>query len=236
MSSNEPAKNVAERRCIISGEHGGRDDLIRLALDADGAVAPDLGAKAPGRGAWVTPDRNLIATALAKGKLRGALSRAFKTSAITVPDDLVARIDAGLERRAMDTLGLANKAGHLIWGGERIGDALVAGRARLLLHASDAADDGTEKLRRKARGIATIVLPVSRERLSLALGRENVVHAAVCDSAAAARVTAAVGRWLAFSGLGTVEISAADMPLTGGSEEAPVDMPSADTQGFQVQA
>ena len=219
MSKDEP-----ERRCIISGEHAGRGDLIRLALDADGAVAPDLGARAPGRGAWITPDRELIATALAKGKLKGALARAFKTSAIQVPGDLVARIDTGLERRAMDTLGLANKAGHLIWGGERIGDALAAGRARLLLHASDAADDGTEKLRRKAREVATIVLPVGRERLSLALGRENVVHAAICDSASAARVTAALERWLAFSGLGAK------------TEGAAVDMPSPDTQGFQVQA
>lgn len=219
MSKDEP-----ERRCIISGEHAGRSDLIRLALDADGAVAPDLGARAPGRGAWITPDRDLIAAALGKGKLRGALARAFKTSAIQVPDDLVARIDAGLERRAMDTLGLANKAGHLIWGGERIGDALSAGRARLLLHASDAADDGTEKLRRKARGIETIVLPVSRERLSLALGRENVVHAAVCDSAGAARVAAALQRWLAFSGLGAK------------TEGTAVDMPSPDDEGFQVQA
>lgn len=231
MSKDEP-----ERRCIISGEHGGRGDLIRLALDADGAVAPDLGAKAPGRGAWVTPDRELIATALAKGKLRGALIRAFKTQDIAVPDDLVARIDTGLERRVFDTLGLANKAGTLIWGGERIGDALLGGKVKLLIHASDAAADGLEKIRRKARGTRGITLPVTRERLSLALGRENVVHAAVCDSAAAARVMAAVDRWLAFSGLGTVEISAADEPLTGGSEEAPVDMPSADTQGFQVQA
>jgi len=219
MSKDDP-----ERRCIISGEHGGRADLIRLALDADGAVAPDLGARAPGRGAWVTPDRDLIASALSKGKLRGALARAFKTSAIQVPDDLVARIDAGLERRAMDALGLANKAGHLIWGGERIGEALTAGRAKLLLHASDAASDGTEKLDRKCRGTPAMTLPVSRERLSLALGRENVVHAAVCDSATAARVMAAVERWLAFSGLGE------------GSDEAPVDMPSADGKGFQVQA
>ena len=217
MSSNEP-----ERRCIISGEHGARPELIRLALDADGAVAPDLGAKAPGRGAWVQPDRALIEAALAKGKLRGALARAFKTSAVQVPDDLVARIDAGLERRALDTLGLANKAGHLIWGGERIGDALAAGRVHLLLHASDAADDGTEKLRRKARGVATLVLPVSRERLSLALGRENVVHAAVCDSAAAARVTAAVERWLAFSGLGEK------------TEGTLVELPPAGDEGFQV--
>ena len=217
VASVTAAKAAAERRCIISGEHGERADLIRLALDADGAVAPDLGARAPGRGAWVTPDRELIAKALAKGKLKGALIRAFKTSQISVPDDLVERIDVGLERRALDTMGLANKAGTLIWGGERIGDALTAGRARLLLHANDAAADGTEKLRRKARGIATIQLPISRERLSLALGRENVVHAAVCDSAAAARVTAAVERWLAFTGLGETKL------------DAPEDTPPADT-------
>ena len=217
MSKDEP-----ERRCIISGEHGARGELIRLALDAEGAVAPDLGARAPGRGAWVSPDRALIATALSKGKLRGALVRAFKTSEINVPTDLVERIDAGLERRAFDTMGLANKAGALIWGGERIGEALTSGRAKLLLHANDAAADGLEKLRRKARGVATITLPVTRERLSLALGRENVVHAAVCDSAAAARVTAAVVRWLAFSG------------LDDKTEDAAVDVPPADTTGFQV--
>ncbi len=219
MSKDEP-----ERRCIVSGEHGGRGDLIRLALDADGAVAPDLGAKAPGRGAWVTPDRALIATALAKGKLRGSLIRAFKTPQIAVPDDLVERIESGLERRVFDTLGLANKAGSLIWGGERIGDALLAGRVKLLIHASDAAADGLEKIRRKARDTRKLTLPVTRERLSLALGRENVVHAAVCDAATAARVMAAVERWLAFSGLGEK------------TEDAPVEGPSADNEGFQVPA
>ena len=224
MSKDEPAQTLNERRCIISGEHGGRDELIRLALDAEGAVAPDLGAKAPGRGAWITPDRDLIGAALAKGKLRGALLRAFKTSSVTVPDDLVARIDAGLERRAFDTMGLANKAGTLIWGGERIGDALTAGRVHLLIHASDAAADGLEKLRRKARGTRTIALPVTRARLSLALGRENVVHAAVCDSGAAARVMAAVDRWLAFSGLGEK------------TDGAAADDPQPQDEGFQVPA
>lgn len=196
-----------ERKCILTGEHGGRGGLIRLALDADGGVHADLGARAPGRGAWLKPDRALIATAAAKGRLRGALMRAFKTSRITVPDDLVETIASGLERRALDRLGLENKAGHLIWGSERIGDALGAGRARLVLHAADAAPDGTAKLDGKARGaaaggrVASLVLPAGRERLSLALGRENVVHAAVCDAAASQRVVAAVDRWRAFNGM-----------------------------------
>jgi len=194
--------SAPERKCILTGTHGTRDGLIRLALDDAGQVHADLAARAPGRGAWLSPDRELIASAAAKGKLRGLLMRAFKTTSIAVPDDLVATIASGLERRALDRLGLENKAGHLIWGSDRIGDAL-GGRAKLLLHASDAAPDGVAKLdgRARAGGVTVVVLPADRARLSLALGRENVVHAAVCDGAAAARVIAAVVRWRAFNGI-----------------------------------
>ncbi len=213
---SEPAKPAKpadpERKCILTGVHGGRDALIRLALDDAGTVHADLGARAPGRGAWLSPDRALIATAAGKGRLRGALLRAFKTTSVRVPDDLVETIAAGLERRALDRCGLENKAGHLIWGSDRIGDALSAGRVKLVLHAGDAAVDGMAKLDGKAKavGAVTIILPVGRAELSLALGRENVVHAAVCDGAAAARVIAAVERWRAFNGLISVDAAADD--------------------------
>jgi hypothetical protein len=36
--------------------------------------------------------------------------------------------------------------------------------------------------------------------LSLALGRENVVHVALTDPAAASRVSHAIARWRAFNG------------------------------------
>ncbi len=209
------AASTPERKCILTGAHGTRDGLIRLALDERrrGSM-PTLarGRRDAARGC--RPTAALIATAAAKGKLRGALMRAFKTTSVTVPDDLVETIASGLERRALDRLGLENKAGHLIWGSDRIGEALRAGRAKLLLHASDAAPDGMAKLDGKARGapnsVVSLVLPADRARLSLALGRENVVHAAVCDGAAAMRVIAAVDRWRAFNGLILVETTAND--------------------------
>jgi len=199
MSEHE----APERKCILSGDHGPREGLIRLALGPDGTVLPDLGAKAPGRGAWIAPDRRLIETALAKGKLRGALARAFKGAPASVPDDLVERIAEGLKRRALDRLGLEMKAGHLILGSDRIADAIRAGRVSLLLHAVDAAPDGRAKLDQKLRVAETgeaLVLPAARAELSVALGRENVVHAALGDRAAATRVVAAVSRWRAFCG------------------------------------
>ncbi len=199
-----------ERKCILTGARGNRAQLVRLALSPDGDVLPDLGAKAPGRGAWVVADRAIVDSATAKGKLRGALMRAFKGAPLKLPDDLSDRIAAGLSRRALDRLGLEMRSGSLILGSDRIADAVRAGRVKLLLHAADAAANGRAKLDRP--GVTVMVLPAAREELSLALGRENVLHAALCDQGAADRVAAAVVRWRAFCGLNEEITDAADRP------------------------
>lgn len=197
-----------ERKCVISGEKDARDRLIRLALDSDGRVAPDVRARAPGRGAWIGVDKAALQAAIAKGKLKGALARAFKTSQILIPDDLPQQIEAALERATLDRLGLEAKAGALLVGSEKIAQAARQGSVALLLHARDAATDGSRKLDQALRvglGIEGsdergVVMPASRAILSMALGRENVVHIALIAPAAAARVSDALGRWRSFIG------------------------------------
>jgi hypothetical protein len=195
---------LPERRCILTGVHGPRAALIRLAVGPDNQVAADLGAKLPGRGAWIVADRQILEAAMHKGKLKGALARAFKSNTLKLPDSLADQIAAGLERRALDRLGLENKSGNLIWGHERVGEAILKGKVRLLLHAADAKPDGMSKLEARRRGASpgtvSIVLPVGREQLSMALGRENVVHAAIGDSGSAARVIETLERWATFNG------------------------------------
>ena len=80
------AKAAPERKCILSGEHGARDALVRLAISPDGDVLPDIHAKAPGRGAWLAVSRGELEQAILKGRLKGALARAFKGAALTVPE------------------------------------------------------------------------------------------------------------------------------------------------------
>ena len=199
--------HVAERKCILSGEHDARDELIRLALGPDGQVAPDVRAKAPGRGAWIGVDRQGLEQAQANGKLRGALARAFK-GPVTAPADLADRIEAALRQTALDRLGLEARSGTLITGTEKIDVALRRGEVHLLLHASDAGQDGTRKLDQAFRvggggedGEGQgLVFPAERPILSLALGRQNVVHIAIIDRAAAQRVRHALERWRAFIG------------------------------------
>lgn len=199
MQPDEPI-----RRCILSGERDERGRLIRLALSPDGDVLPDVAARAPGRGAWISPDRQALEKAIEKHKFKGALSRAFKTGDVQWPDDLPQRIATALQRQVLDRLGLEARAGTLLTGSDRIGDAMAAGRVRLLVHAGDAAEDGKRKLdgRLLAAGREKgVELPCGRLELSLALGRENVVHAALVDKAAADRVSAVLQRWRAYSGL-----------------------------------
>ena len=208
-----------ERTCILSRTAGTRDSLIRLALGPDGAVAPDVRAKAPGRGAWIGVDRPALEKAQANGKLKGALARAFKAP-VAAPADLGARIEAALRQALLDRLGLEARAGTLITGSEKIETAARKGEVHLLLHASDAGEDGNRKLDQALRvggggsglGGQGLVFPEERAILSLALGRQNVVHIAIIDRAAAQRVRHALERWRAFVGTVGASTAAADTP------------------------
>ena len=212
---------MPERKCILSGEHGERDNLIRLALSPEGDVLPDVRAKAPGRGAWIGVDRRTLETARAKGKLRGALARAFKGAPLSIPEDLGERIEAALRQTALDRLGLEARSGTLLTGSDRIIDAARKGDVHLLLHARDAGEDGRRKLDQAWRVGGQegqgLVIPAERPILSLALGRQNVVHIALRDRAAAARVRHALERWCAFIGT-----EAGPDAATAGSPDAPV--------------
>jgi predicted RNA-binding protein YlxR (DUF448 family) len=193
-----------ERTCILSRRKATKEELIRLALGPDGTVAPDVRARAPGRGALIGVTRVELDDAHAKDKLKPALQRAFKTNALTVPPDLGARIEAALRQTALDRLGMEARAGNLINGSERVETAARSGQVHLLLHAADAGEDGRRSLDQAWRvgggDERGVIFPEPRTILSMALGRENVVHVALTDPAAASRVRHALARWRAFTG------------------------------------
>ncbi|MCX7675977.1 MAG: DUF448 domain-containing protein [Alteraurantiacibacter sp.] len=201
-------KEAPERRCVLSGVSSARDALVRLALSSDGLVLPDAHGKAPGRGAWIGVNKAALAAALANGRLKGALARAFKTGLLTIPEDLPDLVEAALRQALAQRLGLELRSGKLILGSDRIASEARMGRLAALYHASDASDDGVRKLDQAWRvggdaqgsGRTGIRLPLDREALSVALGRENVVHLALADHASAQRVAVPLHRLETFIG------------------------------------
>ncbi|MDQ3477757.1 MAG: DUF448 domain-containing protein [Pseudomonadota bacterium] len=219
--------HVPERTCVLTRRKGTRDSLIRLALGPDGEVGPDVRARAPGRGAWISVDRAELDAANAGGKLKSALARAFKAVELKIPADLGERTERALRQTALDRLGLEARGGTLINGADRIEAAARAGKVHLLIHAADAREDGRKTLDQALRVGARagggeprgLIFPEERSILSMALGRENVVHVALTDPAAASRVSHALARWRAFTDPRTGLDGGDSAPAPGSADE-----------------
>jgi uncharacterized protein len=172
--------------CAVSRKVRPIDELIRFVVAPSGEVMADLKRKLPGRGLWVSANRDMVAEAVR----RHHFGRGFKRE-VRVAPTLVVDTEALLERFVVDALAIAAKAGQVISGFGKVADALD-GRAqnpiKALIHASDGGADGIRKLDamvRQNRGNdkESVWIPVvnalNSEQLDLALGRSNVIHAAL---------------------------------------------------------
>lgn len=181
-----------QRRCIVTGDVKQAAELVRFVVAPDGAVVPDVAGDLPGRGLWLSASRQAVDTACAKRLFAKAARRR-----VTVAEDLAARTEALLARRCLDVLGLARRAGQATLGFEQVRALLKARKAAVLIAARDGGADGRAKTRKYAAGVAVIELFTSAE-LSLALGRENVVHAALAPGGIADRFVAEAARFAGF--------------------------------------
>jgi uncharacterized protein len=167
-----------ERRDIVSGEVMPENRLVRFVAGPDGHVVPDVAAKLPGRGLWVEATNAAIGEAVEK-KL---FSRAAKAQ-VTAGPDLGARAEMALVARMLGDLGIARRSGALVLGFDNVLRRLEGRKSpKLLIEAFDGAPDGKRKLYAAAHRLAldcVVIETLTSAELCLALGRENVIHAAV---------------------------------------------------------
>ena len=175
-------KSATMRMCAVSREVRPVDELIRFVLSPEGTVVPDLKRKLPGRGLWITASRARVAEALR----RNHFSRGFKRDVRAAPT-LASDTATLLIRSAAEALAMAAKPGQVVAGFAKVEEAL-AGAGGSLIHASDGAADGIRKLDAivRQRGgnhgespAFPVVTVLTSAELDLALGRANVIHAAL---------------------------------------------------------
>jgi predicted RNA-binding protein YlxR (DUF448 family) len=180
------------RRCIVTGAVRPKAELLRFVVAPDGSVVPDIAERLPGRGLWLTPRRDIVATAVGK-RLFARAARA----PVKAPDDLADRVERLLILRCRDLVGLARRAGRAVAGFEKVREALRGGAAGVLVAAADGGESGRDKLRRL--GIALpLVEALGAAELGQAFGRDHVVHAAVAPGRLARELEIAAARLAAF--------------------------------------
>ena len=176
-------KSATERMCVVTRVVRPIDELIRFVVSPQGEVVADLKRKLPGRGLWVSASHRTVAEAVRRHQFSKGFKRDVRVAA-TLPADT----EALLVRSATEALAMAAKAGQVVSGFAKVEGLLEQGKAEALIHASDGAADGIRKLDaiagQRSRNIGespvlAIVTVLTSAELDLALGRSNVIHAAL---------------------------------------------------------
>ena len=186
-SGRERGESTRERRDIVSGTVMPDSRLLRFVADPDGNVVPDAAAKLPGRGLWVASTRAAINTAVEK-KL---FARAAKAQ-VTASADLADRAEKALAARMLGDLGIARRSGQLVMGFDNVLRGLESAKPpKVLIEALDGSADGKRKLYAASHRLeleCVVIETLTSAELGLALGRENVIHAAVQPGGLAERL------------------------------------------------
>ncbi len=172
---------MVQRRCIVTGEVRAREDLLRFVVDPSGRLIPDISCRAPGRGIWLSADRDSVKTALSRKLFARAARRTLE-----IDPELDRKIEELLVARGIELIGLARRAGQAVAGFEKVRARLKQGEAGILMAALDGAEDGREKLRRLAPGL-TVLNCLTSDEMGRAFGRDHAVHAVLAPGALAVK-------------------------------------------------
>lgn len=213
--ADEPERGPL-RRCIVTRERGERARMLRFVVGPERRLVPDLAANLPGRGIWLSARGDVLETALS----RGAFARAAR-GPVTVPPDLRAAVQTGLARRFADFLGLARRAGQAVAGFQKAREWLAAGRAGLVVQATDGSAEERARFLAGTSNVPVLaVLPAAA--LGAVFGRDHAVHVAVAPGRLADALRIEAERLAGFGGteaeIGVTEPQRGPPPGTAGQE------------------
>ncbi len=193
------AKEIRRRKCLVTREVYPSYELIRFVCMPDGTIVPDVAAKLPGRGCWVYAKRKILEEAI-KDKiflgfghqvlsikkkktsdieeLEEVDDKNIKNRRVMVADDLPDLVEKLLLKRCLEFLGLANRAGNVISGFEKVRATLKSGKTKVLLTACDGAENGRSKMCQGLDDLKVVDI-FTREDLSRSNGLDNAVHLAL---------------------------------------------------------
>ncbi len=167
--------------------------MLRFVVGPERQLVFDVSATLPGRGLWLSADRDVIETALK----RGVFPRAAKQQLVVAPD-LASQVEAALIQRIFDLVGLARRSGAAIAGFEKAREWLTSGKAGLVMQAVDGSVE--ERARFVGGRDVPVVAVFSGARLGKIFGREQAVHVVIAPGRLAKMIEIEAGRLAGVAG------------------------------------
>lgn len=186
MKTNNP-----NRTCLMTGEEKPQNMLLRFTLTPDRQVIPDFKKRLEGKGFYISNSKQILSQAINKN-----IFRKFGKNTSVVPN-LLEIVENILKNKALDSINLANKAGDLVCGLDKVKEKLAKNQVAFLLQATNAGDDGKNKIQSAAKDIKILTL-FSSEELDKALNKTNTVHLAILKGPMSQNVYNQLQKWQDF--------------------------------------
>lgn len=181
-------KSVSQRRCLLSRTHDEPRHMLRFVIGPGGEVVPDLAARLPGRGMWLSANK----VVLEDPQLARAFSRAARKK-VAIPESFSARIKDGLAKRLLDGISLGRRAGEAVCGFQKCRERIVSGKVGVVICAADASQDEVARLLSGHRELPVVWVPGAV--LAASFGRERAVYAVMAPGVLAQRLKAEYKRF-----------------------------------------
>ena len=176
------------RTCIVSGQRKLKAEMLRFVIGPDNYAVLDVDEKLPGRGLWLSAERETLNIACNRDFFSKRARRRVSASI-----DLGQLAESLLTNKCIQLLQLARRSGILTVGSNEVSKNLCKGAKGLLVIAADGAPKSIRKVTNIARDLP-IRSALNGNELGAVLGRKRLVNAFVEKGGLADRLARDLGR------------------------------------------
>lgn len=173
---NKRAADNGLKICFVEKKAYPREEMLRFVISPERVVVFDVNEKLPGTGIWLYPTASNLKNAIQKKLFYKAAG-----GTVTIPEELFESIQKTLKERCLNLLGLARKAGYLVFGFEGVKKAIETQEIIIAFEATDSSEKGKTKIYRPTDEFL-ICSCFTREELGQVTGQEAQVHIVVLKS------------------------------------------------------
>jgi predicted RNA-binding protein YlxR (DUF448 family) len=143
-------------QCALTGKLLTREKTIRFVIGPDNTVIADLSEELPGEGIRLLGYRGTLEASIRDGSFKELFDKKWLDGDPVISASFLDKIESQLMDKVLGLIGLARRAGSVLNGFAKVEGSLKSGKCKILLTASDGAEDGRMKMTRLAEAFRQI--------------------------------------------------------------------------------
>mgnify|MGYP000417047350 FL=1 len=158
--------------CLSTGLKLDSRNLLKFVLAPDNSLTLDLMDRLPGEGFRISASREVLEDFCKKDLFSQTAS-----CQVIIREDFISYVETALVEHFNSTIGFCRRAGFLIWGFEKVRNALIKKEVTLRIEALDGS--ASEKRKLDSITIVPVLQSLYAYELATSFRRERLVHCAL---------------------------------------------------------